>query len=555
MGIRLKASIISVIFMAILTIIIAAVGSRLYYENLMENYIKYSEMVLETAYRVSDDYSFGDMIKERSMPEGYEKLRLQLNRVKDCADIKYLYAVYFDDIDELHSLCYAINAKNEEELSGGKPVSGIYSYMGTPCEDGSFEDDTLGILQKAVREGRQESGFLTGHSREYGYMLNGYRVVFDSAGEAVGLICVEIDVNEINSDISDYLKRISLIALLITVVLVALYNLRMQKQVIEPIERITKETDSFISEMNANTDPENLKFTDLAVTTKDEMQTLAENVKSMADSVSSYMINLKAATSEKERISTELSVANEIQSSMLPQKFPPYPERKEFSIYASMNTAKEVGGDFYDFFMPDDDHIALVMADVSGKGVPAAMFMAISKVLINIRCRRDFSSPAAILSDVNEILCNDNDAAMFVTVWLAIIEISTGKGIAANAGHEHPALCHKNGKFELVRYRHTLAVAVMEETMFKEHEFKLEPGDSLFVYTDGVTEATAPNAEQLGEDRLIKILNKDPNADPEKLLSNVNDGINEFVKDAEQFDDITMMNFYYRGPENTNKNS
>ena len=252
---------------------------------------------------------------------------------------------------------------------------------------------------------------------------------------------------------------------------------------------------------------------------------------------------------EKERIGAELNVATQIQADMLPSIFPPFPERMEFDLYASMHPAKEVGGDFYDFFLIDDDHIALVMADVSGKGVPAALFMVIAKTLIKNHAQLGEYSPSKVLSQANEQLCEGNEAELFVTVWLAIIEISTGKGLAANAGHEHPALRHKDGQFELVKYRHSPAVATMEGMRFREHEFQLLPGDSLFVYTDGVPEATNADDELFGEARLLQALNLDPGALPKSMLQNVKDAVDTFVGDAPQFDDLTMLGFIYYGTE------
>jgi sigma-B regulation protein RsbU (phosphoserine phosphatase) len=213
-----------------------------------------------------------------------------------------------------------------------------------------------------------------------------------------------------------------------------------------------------------------------------------------------------------------------------------------------MTPAKEVGGDFYDFFFVDDDHIALVMADVSGKGVPAALFMMVSRTLIKNRTQMG-GKPSEILYDVNNQLCEGNIANLFVTVWLGILEISTGKVISANAGHEHPALRRKNEKYELDEYKHSLALAAMDDIPFRNHEFVMQPGDSLFVYTDGVAEATNSKNELFDTDRMLDALNKDPDATPEQVLKNVMEGIDDFVKGAEQFDDITMLSIKYFGPE------
>ncbi len=250
---------------------------------------------------------------------------------------------------------------------------------------------------------------------------------------------------------------------------------------------------------------------------------------------------------KRERIENELQLATNIQAGVLPHTFPPFPDRHEFDIYASMTPAKEVGGDFYDFFLIDEDHLGLVMADVSGKGVPAALFMMVSRALIRAHLQNG-DSPAQALAHANEQLCEGNGAELFVTVWAAVLEISTGRGVAANAGHEHPALRRANGAYELQIYRHSPAVATMEGLRFREHEFQLDPGDSLFVYTDGVAEATNAANELFGNERMLAALNVDPDAKPETVLSNVMLGIDAFVANAEQFDDITMLCLKYNGP-------
>ncbi len=278
----------------------------------------------------------------------------------------------------------------------------------------------------------------------------------------------------------------------------------------------------------------------------DEIGDLAESFNSMALNLKKYIQDLTTVTAEKERIGAELNVATQIQADMLPRIFPPFPERSEFDLYATMDPAKEVGGDFYDFFLIDDDHVGLVMADVSGKGVPAALFMVIAKTLIKNRALMG-GSPSEVLAYANDQLCEGNDAELFVTVWMAIVEISTGKGVAANAGHEHPAICRAGGKFELVEYKHSPAVATMEGLKFRQHEFELYPGDTLYVYTDGVAEATDKHDELFGTERMLNALNKEPDAKAEVLLKNVRDAIDEFVGDAPQFDDITMLGMNYYG--------
>ena len=281
--------------------------------------------------------------------------------------------------------------------------------------------------------------------------------------------------------------------------------------------------------------------------TGDEIEVLAESFAKQSALNMLYIDQIRHVTAEKERISAELDMASKIQASQLPRLFPAFPNRREFSLFASMTPAKEVGGDFYDFFMVGTDHIALVMADVSGKGVPAALLMMVARVLIKSSLQNG-KSPAEALESVNKQICESNDAGFFVTIWVAVLEISTGKGVASNAGHEHPVLRRAGGSYELVIYRHSMPVGTMEGIRFEQHEFQLNPGDSIFVYTDGVAEATNGDSELYGTERMLGALNSEPDAQPEQVLTNVMNDITGFVDGAEQFDDITMLCIRYMGP-------
>ncbi|MBQ7172733.1 MAG: PP2C family protein-serine/threonine phosphatase [Clostridia bacterium] len=247
------------------------------------------------------------------------------------------------------------------------------------------------------------------------------------------------------------------------------------------------------------------------------------------------------------RIESELNLATRIQADMLPNIYPAFPDRKEFDIYATMDPAKEVGGDFYDFFLIDKDHLCMVMADVSGKGVPAALFMMASKIILANNAMMG-KSPAQILTDTNEAICANNREEMFVTVWLGILEISTGKLTAANAGHEYPVVKDADGSYEIYKDKHGFVIGGMPGARYKEYELILKPGSRLFLYTDGVPEATDADGNMFGADRMVEALKAiDPSADPSVTLKAIRAAVDGFVKDAEQFDDITMLNLEYKG--------
>ena len=250
---------------------------------------------------------------------------------------------------------------------------------------------------------------------------------------------------------------------------------------------------------------------------------------------------------EKAVTENELQTATAIQEGMLPHKFPPFPDRNEFDLYASMTPAKEVGGDFYDFYMPDDDHLVITIADVSGKGIPAALFMMVTKTLIKNRGLTDFEDCSKILSSVNDQMCMNNDLNMFVTAWIGVLKISTGELTYANAGHEYPAIKRAGGVFELLKDRHSPPIGCMEGIPYKEQKIQLNAGDVIYIYTDGVTEATDNKQELFGEKRLLEALNLPGGEKMPDLDKNVRESIERFIAGNPQFDDITMLAMKYNG--------
>lgn len=260
----------------------------------------------------------------------------------------------------------------------------------------------------------------------------------------------------------------------------------------------------------------------------------------MEEDIENYIENLTKVTAEKERIGAELNVATQIQASMLPCIFPAFPENEEFDVYATMQPAKEVGGDFYDFFKVDESHLAVVIADVSGKGVPAALFMVIAKTLIKNHTQNG-ESAKDVFTNTNAQLCENNEAGLSVTAWMEILDIFSGEFIYVNAGHNPPLLRKAEGEFEYLKMRPGFVLAGMEEIRYCQAEMTLEEGDMLYLYTDGVTEATDIHEELYGEERLLNRLNKDKDLPLKDILCGIKNDIDTFVKGAPQFDDITML--------------
>ena len=377
-------------------------------------------------------------------------------------------------------------------------------------------------------------------SGQHGQVIMAYSPVLDHAGQPAAFVVIRMLFPGVWHIIAQFLAVILLVTAAAAAVMTGISYLLLKKNIIRPLGILTESAERMVGNLAGN-EPARIE-----IHTDDEMETLADAFTEMDAGLREYIRRLSAVTAEKEKIDTELNLAARIQEGMLPRMVPPFSGNPAYGLSASISPAKEVGGDFYDFFMADDRHLALVIADISGKGIPAALFTLVSKILIRESVESGLG-PADALSRVNEKLLESNDSGLFLTVWLAVIDLETGAGVSANAGHEHPALRHGNGEYELVRYRHSPPVATMEDLRFTEREFRLDPGDTVFVYTDGVTEATDSRKELFGEERLLDALNRHRDDPPEKLLPEIRADVDAFVGDAPQFDDITMMAFRFSG--------
>ena len=403
-------------------------------------------------------------------------------------------------------------------------------------EDFPYGEMELAHLVPDIKAGRASSELILGADVGYGETVSAWAPVFDSDGKVAAMVEADCSLANLSAVIREYALRIIGVQLLFMLLVLLLVIEILQRNVTRPVGQLSKMVESY--EHGSVTQP---KFRH-----EDELQMLGDSFVEMTERINAYTQEVARATEEQGRISAEYNVAKQIQTDILPSVFPAFPERRDFDIYASLYSSKEICGDFYDFFLIDEDHLCMVVGDVSGKGVPAAMFMVIVKTLIKNRALQGFS-PAEVLQNVSEQVLEGNNAGMFTTVWLAVLELSTGKGLAANAGQEHPALRHAGKRFELQEYRHSPPVGAMEGVRFRDHGFQLEPGDTLFVYTDGVKASKNPKEEPFGKERILEALNREPGATPSVLLQTMKSAIDSFYGEAQQTDDLTMLSLKYYG--------
>ena len=504
---------------AILVMILAPSIARLYRTRMEE---QYSKLAFGQA-AVAADLIDGDRVEQYYLTGEkdayYEEIHRYLLDAKEKMGLKYFYVVVPED--EVMFYIWDAGVAGED---GVCDLGDTDAYYGGGNE----------LMHRAFAVDAEQTILIT-NNEEYGYLASAYVAILNGAGTPVALASVDISMDMIDQQIRQFLGLTFCVVLVVLLLSIFAYYYYVRRILIRPLGTLHHAAIGLVESQM-----ENLSDFRVDLHTGDELEDLSDSFRYMVSELNEYIRNLSRVTAEKERIGAELDVARHIQASMLPCIFPAFPERHEFDIYASMTPAKEVGGDFYDFFLVDDDHLAIVMADVSGKGVPAALFMMISKTLLKSAAQSGLS-PKAVLEKVNNQLCENNDAEMFVTVWLGILEISTGKMKCANAGHEYPAIMRRGGGFQLFKDKHGLVLAGMEGARYREYELELNEGDRLFVYTDGVPEATNADTVLYGTDRMLHALNEAKDRSCCELLASLHRDVDAFVGAADQFDDITML--------------
>ena len=466
----------------------------------------------------------------------FNMLRSLWERLADTQDATFIYLIRPDKSDYNH-IEFFLSVMNSSA-----------HYERYPS--GYIRQTTNDEYKKAYRDicehGREKATIF----RDKGDSETGHHITvmipikLNGSENAEWILCVQRQMERLDFYRKSYVRHVAVAAAVIVVIVCLVYGVYLGRFLIAPVKKIAGEAQRFADEHT-----ESKSSLSMEIQSQNEIGQLARVLDAMELQVLNYIDDITRITKEKEQIKAELSVATEIQASMLPHEFP---KNNEFELFASMTPAKEVGGDFYDFFMIDSNHLALVMADVSGKGVPAALFMVIAKTLIKNRAQIG-GNPSEILADVNRILCEGNEAELFVTVWLGILELSTGHVTASNAGHEYPAVMKSGGNYELLKTKHSPAVATLEGLKFRQNEFDLHSGDTLYLYTDGVAEATNQDDMLYGTDRMLEALNMTKNYSAEEVLISMKKSVDDFTGEVPQFDDITMLCLKYYGGKNLMK--
>lgn len=528
---RVAKSMIRPIFNSLIGLIMllsAAIGTVGYFEFadvLKQQYMELAGGIAENVSLAVEAETLDHYLETKAVDAEYNNIRQQLQHMADAEDCNVIYvAKVHTDSKERE---YVYNVVNEASGFSPYPIG--------------FRDDVneefLNVYHSILK------GELENHNT---YSRKGYTTsiypIKDEGGNVAAIVGVVKKTELLNTAKENYIVKIILLEAVIAVVSGVLWTIYLRRRIVMPIRQLNEATLHMVAHLEDGTAPE------IVVKTDDEIKDLADSFSKMYREIGAYIAKLESVTAEKERIGAELDVAAKIQTSMLPCIFPAFPNREEFDIYATMDPAKEVGGDFYDFFMVDEEHLAFVVADVSGKGVPAALFMVIGKTLIkdHTGLHEDLGE---VFSAVNDILCASNSEDMFITAFEGVLNLKTGELRYVNAGHEMPFICRKNGVYEPFKVKPCFVLAGMEGMCYRSGSVQLQPGDKIFQYTDGVPEATDSQFRQYGMDRLEQVLAKNSDKSPSELLPAIKADLDAFVGEAEQFDDITMLCVQFSGQE------
>lgn len=525
-----KKSLIRPLFNATIGLIMllsAVIGITGYYEfadAIRQQYMEIANGIAETVALGIDAGELDRYLETRTADEEYNAIRQQIQHTADAEDCSVIYVAKVHVDTGEREYIYNIVSK----------MSGFSPY------DIGFRDE--------VGEGflTAYDSILKGESELHNFMYarSGYTTsifpIRDEAGNVIAIVGVVKNMNLLTSVKNSYIAHIIFIEVIIAMISAIFWIIYLKRRIVTPIRKVADAADNMVKHLEDGTSPE------IIVRMDDEIKDLADSFSEMYREVGAYIEKLGAVTAEKERIGAELDVAAKIQSSMLPCIFPLFPNRKEFDVYATMNPAKEVGGDFYDCFMLDSDRLAFVVVDVSGKGVPAALFMVIGKTLIkeHTGLHDDLGD---VFTEVNNILCASNSEEMFITAFEGVLNLKTGELCYVNAGHETPFICRGNGVYEPFKVKAGFVLAGMEGIRYESGRLMLEPGDKIFQYSDGVPEATNTGYEQYGMKRLGQVLAENSEKTPARLLPAIKADVDLFVGDAEQFDDITMLCVRFNG--------
>lgn len=496
------------------------------------------KIILETdkAIDLIDDPTAGFSSNEQDYLQNF-------SYIQNSEDYKKLWSYFNTTRKSTESTCFVLVMLHPKE-NYWVYVMDASDYNVIPC--GSLLIDDFSKYED--EPGKEFEGFVT-YSPTYGRVrTDGVAAYIDKEKDIYAYLLADIPVSEVRQKKFLFILNTALVAIIITALSCIFVYRAVKKTAVEPIDHIASRAEDFVDsyEKRSGEHLETHIFENLYDGDVSELQNLSKSLCSMELETNSYIKDIDRFAGEKARTNTELDIATRIQEGSIPRNFDDYKLFTEFELYGDMKPAKAVGGDFYDFFLLDDTHLCLVMADVSGKGIPGALYMMVSMIAIRTRAEQG-GTPSEILKYVNGKLSANNTVDMFVTVWLGILDINTGHVIAANAGHEYPAIADEKGFYTLMKDRHGFVCGGMEGIRYRDYEFDIPRNGRLFIYTDGVPESANGRDEFFGTKRMLDALNQCSDKNPRETVEHVQEEIEKFTEGAERFDDTTLLCLWYKG--------
>lgn len=529
-NLKMKFTTASIILALVLSVVLIAVSYSRYKDAMEDRYAENIGAVIRTASAFVDGDKVDLYLKTGVKDRAYRDMYTNFKIIQKESGLKYLY-------------CYQPTKEGLDVIVQGTTEGDEFHYdLGKHLDLNYYSQEDIDTANKMLLDPNAEKVVIS--DSKFGYFISAFQVISNSKGEPVALVGADMSMAEVNKVLKNYIIVVSTLAFLIISVFTSIYISFLRRKIVNPVQTLVNSAIKFVdtgydgngllTSMNVN------------IKTGDEIEDLAMAFNKMTEDIVKYINDLTTATSERERNETELRVAKLIQEGMLPKDFD-FINKKGVSLFASMRAAKSVGGDFYDFFFVDKSKICFVIGDVSGKGVPAALFMAMAKVTVKELAMQDIPVDE-VMYKANNILCKNNEQGMFVTLYVAMIDLKTGFLEWCDGGHS-PALLWKKADKSVaeIQGKKGLVVGCMEDYLYQKNSAYIDKGDIIYIYTDGVSEAINHNEEMYGEERLKGYIASLESRNVNELCQGVVKDVDRYVGEEPQFDDITMLALEFNG--------
>ncbi len=549
---RNKVIVACILFAVFLSILIGGMGYRQYRMDIEESYRNYARTLVSIVVGNIDRAGLEEAIRSKEENGPYMSLQLEINNIKNNSDVQYLYIIYYPNGIEEGTIAYAMNGYTDYEQNY---EADTIKYLGDLADEGDFGTEYRGCLKESVALGDEEIRFIdnkTQVTEGFGgaaeYVKTAYGPVRNAEGELICVVCADISMTRIYNSLRSYLTAVAVGASVVAVVFLMVFLLVMERQVIGPIRQIAKRADAFVLQSYDVSDPSQLHFEEIRTYTRDEIQTLAESLNHTMRELIRYMVDLREMSANQERISAELDVARQIQQNLYPCVYPAFPERGEFDIYGSLESARGAGGDFYDFFLIDNSHLCVMAGSVMGMGVPATMFAAIITTVMKNFARLGYSA-SRVMAETNNQVGVNNRAELKASAFLGILDLAGGRMEYAAAGDIRPLVKRAGEEFQMLVGHPGIQLGAMENVPYARQMVGLVQGDMIFLYSPGVARATDEKGNVYSDSYVLERINQitTQEADLGRMVGAMRDDVRAFRGDKEQEYDETMVLLRYYG--------